>query len=375
MGNSSKHSWASANGQSSDDTPRSRHAAITGWGFHVPEKTLTNRTLEELVDTNDEWIRMRTGISERRIVSAGETTGTLATEAALRALECARLAAGDLDMVICASTTPDHLLPATGCLVMERIGATRAFAFDLNSACTSFVSGLIVGSNFIQSGTCERVLVVASETLTRFVNWKDRNTCILFGDGAGAVVLEATDQPCGVLSSDLGCKGDVNHLLSIKAGCSARPATAETVANGEHYVTMHGNEVFRFAVRKMNQSALNAMARADVTMNDIAKVVPHQANLRIIKATQEALELPAEKVYVNVDRYGNTGAASIPIALCEVLATGCIQPGDNLLFVAFGGGLTWASSVLRWADVKSIIAQREERPFAETSALAGASSL
>ncbi len=342
----------------------SRYAAVTGWGHYVPEKVLTNKDLEGLVETNDEWIRSRTGISERRVAASHETTSSMATEAAKRALARARLAAIDLDLVICASTTPDHLMPATACLVQEHIGAVNAGAFDLNAACTGFLAALIAGSQFIQSGTYDRVLVVAGETLSRFVNWKDRNTCILFGDGAGAVILEKTDEPAGLLSSVLGSQGAGGSLLAIQGGGAARPATPDTLSSGEHYITMHGNEIFKFAVRSMGQAALEALSKANLQSSAVRKVIPHQANVRILKATQEALGLPWESVFVNVDKYGNTSASSIAIALSEFLDVEPPEPGDNLLFVAFGGGLTWGSAVLRWADVGAMMAEREEGPYA-----------
>jgi 3-oxoacyl-[acyl-carrier-protein] synthase-3 len=336
------------------------YAAITGWGHYLPEKVLTNRELEAAVGTSDEWIRTRTGIRERRIAGPGEATASMCITAAQRALASAELSGADLDLVICATTTPDHLLPPTACIVQQGLGATRAGAFDLNSACTGFLYGLVMGSQFIQAGTYRRVLVVAGETLSRFVDWQDRRTCVLFGDGAGAVVLEATEQPSGPLGSVLGCHGDVEHLLAIEGGGSAKPASVATVEAGEHYLTMRGHEVFKFAVRSMIQAAGEALARADRTFTDLRMVIPHQANVRILKASQEALALPWEKFFVNVDRYGNTGAASVPIALSEYLTTGAVQPGDNLLLVAFGGGLTWAATVVGWADVPAIIARRDK---------------
>jgi 3-oxoacyl-[acyl-carrier-protein] synthase-3 len=341
-----------------------RYAAVTGWGSFLPSKVLTNKDLEVLVETTDEWIRLRTGIAERRIAETGQTTVSMAAVAAKRALERAHLAARDVDLLICATTTPDHLLPATGCLIQAQIGAVNAAAFDLNAACTGFLYGLVVGAQFIQCGRYERVLIVAGETLSRFLNPSDRNTCVLFGDGAGAVVLEATDQECGVLSTVLGCRGDADHLLAIEAGGSAKPATCDTVANGEHYVRMRGNEIFKLAVRGMSQASKEALARANVTARDLRKVIPHQANERIIKAAGEALGLPWAKMFINVHRYGNTGAASVPIALCEFLDTESAETADNLLLVAFGGGLTWAATVICWADVEAIVGDRSEEPRA-----------
>jgi 3-oxoacyl-[acyl-carrier-protein] synthase-3 len=335
-----------------------RHAAITGWGHYLPEKVLSNKDLEPVVDTSDEWIRSRTGISERRIAAPGETTSSMCAIAGRQALQRAELDAREVDLVICATTTPDHLLPATSCLVQQKLDAANAGAFDLNAACTGSLAALIVGTQFIQCGTYNRVLVVAGETLSRFLNWKDRSTSILFGDGAAAVLLEATEQDCGVLSTALGCRGDVEHMLAIEAGGCSRPATAETVAHGDHYVRMRGNELFKFAVRGMTYAAKEAVAKANLMLKDIHKIIPHQANLRIITATQEALELTAAQVFVNVERYGNTGTASVPIALAELLATEPVQPGDHVLLVAFGGGVTWASALVRWADVAAIIATR-----------------
>jgi 3-oxoacyl-[acyl-carrier-protein] synthase-3 len=335
-----------------------RHAAITGWGSYLPERIMSNRDLEALVDTSDEWIRTRTGICKRHIAGAGEVTSSMCARAAERALACARLSAADVDLVICATTTPDCLLPATGCLVQQRIGATHAGAFDLNSACTGFLQGLIVGAQFIQGGTCQRVLVVAGETLSRFLNWKDRDTCVLFGDGAGAVVLEATDQQNGVLSTVFGCRGDAGHILAIEGGGSARPASAQTLASDAHFVAMRGNELFKLAVRSMSHAATEALAKASVAVSNLRKVIPHQANVRIIRAVQDALALPTEKVFVNVDHCGNTGSASVAIALAEFLAKETVEPGDNLLLAAFGGGLTWAAALYSWADVDAIVARR-----------------
>jgi 3-oxoacyl-[acyl-carrier-protein] synthase-3 len=333
-------------------------AAITGWGCFTPAKVLDNNDLARMVDTTDEWIRSRTGISERRIASAGETTGTMCTIAAQRALESARIPAADIDLIICATTTPDHLLPATACLIQQRLGACRAAAFDLNAACSGFLYALTVANSFILSGTYRRVLIVGGETLSRFTDWHDRNTCVLFGDGAGAVVVESTDQDAGVLSTVLSSKGDVDHLLYIKAGGSACPTSAETVAANDHVIRMRGNDIFKLAVRCMCQATVQALDRAGLTMDDIHIVIPHQANLRIIHATQEALGLPLEKVYVNIDRHGNTGAGSVPTALAEYLDTKTVCPGDNLLMVCFGGGLTWGATILRWGDVERM---RNER--------------
>ncbi|MBI3410376.1 MAG: ketoacyl-ACP synthase III [Planctomycetes bacterium] len=334
------------------------NAAITGWGWHSPDRILNNKDLEKLVDTDDAWIRSRTGIRERRIAGPGDTTGSMCLHAARTALDRANLPANDLDLVICATTTPDHLLPATACLLQQRLGARHAGAFDLNAACSGFIYGVTVASQFIQTGTYRRILIVSGETLSRFTNYHDRNTCVLFGDGAAAVILEATPQKAGVLSTVLGSRGDVEGYLSIEAGGSAQPATADTVATGAHLVRMRGNEIFKMAVRCMAVAAHEALDQAGLTLDDIDHVIPHQANSRIITATQQAIGVPPSKVYVNVEKHGNTGASSVPIALGEMLENQPIRVGDNLLMVAFGGGMTWAAAVLRWADVAAIRRER-----------------
>lgn len=333
-------------------------AAITGWGWHCPTQTLDNHAIEKLVDTSDEWIRSRTGIIERRVAGPGETSANMGLIAAREALERAQLSAVDLDLVIFASTTPDFLLPASACLIQQQLGAKHASAFDLNAACSGFIYALTVGSQFIRTGMYRRVLVVTGEVLSRFTNWHDRNTCVLFGDGAAAVVLEATTQPAGVLSTVLGSRGDVEGMLTIEAGGGARPATAETVAAGDHFVRMRGNEVFRMAVRNMVHAARDALEKADLTLDELRVVIPHQANSRIITATQDSLGIDPAKVFVNVDRYGNTGAASVGLALGEYMEQQGLRTGDNVLLVAFGGGLTWGAAVVRWADVAAI---RQER--------------
>ncbi|MCS7044777.1 MAG: ketoacyl-ACP synthase III [Gemmataceae bacterium] len=337
------------------------HAAITGWGSYSPTRILSNHDLEELVDTSDAWIRTRTGIGERRVAAPDETTSSMGVIAARRALERAELLPREIDLVICASTTPDHLLPATACLIQQQLGCTQAGAFDLNAACSGFIYGLAVASQFIQGGAARRVLLVSSETLTRFVNWQDRSTCVLFGDGAGAVVLEATPHCEGVLSVALGSRGDIERMLVIEAGGSALPASADTVARKAHYMKMRGNEVFKMAVRNMAQTAKEALAKANLTLPELTAVIPHQANLRILTATQEALDLPAEKMFINVDRHGNTGAASIALAMGEFLDSRPVQVGDHFLLVAFGGGLTWGACVLRWADIAAIVRRRAQK--------------
>jgi len=336
------------------------NAAITGWGWYSPSQVLSNDDLGRLVGTDDAWIQSRTGIRERRIAGPDETTSTMAAIASKQALEEAELSALDLDLIICATTTPDHLVPATACLIQHHIGAHRAAAFDLNSACTGFLYALATGAQFIQGGGAKRVLIATGETLSRFVNFEDRATCILFGDGAAAVVLEATTQPAGVLSTVLGSRGDVEQMLTIESGCAARPASAQTLADKSHFIRMRGNEVFKIAVRSMAQSANDALAKAGVAKHDVRAVIAHQANQRILTATQVAIGVNAEQMFINIDRYGNTGAASIPIALGEFLQSNPIDIGEHLLFVAFGGGLTWGASVLRWADIAAIKRERKD---------------
>jgi 3-oxoacyl-[acyl-carrier-protein] synthase-3 len=325
-------------------------AALTGWGHYLPATVRTNQELSSVLDTSDEWIWTRTGIRERRLVSPGETTSQMCTVAGRRALERAGLDAADLDLIICATTTPDQLMPATSSYVCERLGAVHAGAFDVNSACTGFVSAFITAAQFLQAGTCRRVLVIAGETLSRVTDWKDRSTSVLFGDGAGAAVLEADPAEGGVLSAVLGCQGDLGQLLAIRPD--------EATPGASPYLRMQGNEIFRLAVRAMRQAADQALTGANLSVAAIDRVIAHQANARIIQRLQEGFGLAPEKMFVNVDRYGNTGAASVAIALSECAETEPVSPGQNLLLVAFGGGLTWAATVFRWADVDAVIARR-----------------
>ncbi|MBF6612583.1 MAG: ketoacyl-ACP synthase III [Chloroflexi bacterium] len=325
-----------------------KYAAITGWGSAVPDKVLTNSDLTKLVDTSDEWITSRTGIRERRVVSDGESTATLAVTASRQALERAGVSPWQVDLVICCTATPDYLFPATACLVQHEIGAENAGAFDLEAACAGFIYGLSVGSQFISTGAYKTVLVVAAEALSRFIDWQDRATCVLFGDGAGAVVLQPTDSPRGLLSFVLGSHGVGGDLIKLPAGGAAEPATYETVEKREHFIKMNGQEVYRFAVRIMGDSAVEALHKAGLEYEDISLFIPHQANLRIINSIADRLHLDHSKVFIDIDKYGNTSAASIPIALCEAVERGRVKPGDNLLFVAFGAGLTSAASVVKW---------------------------
>ena len=325
-----------------------RYAQIVGWGMYVPSEILTNDDLASMVDTSDDWIQTRTGIVERRIAPPKETTATMAIRAAQAALRVANANPAQLDLITVATATPDYPFPATACLVQEALGATRAGAFDLSAGCTGFVYGLAVGSQMIISGAYDRVLVIGAETLSRIINWTDRNTCVLFGDGAGAVLLQASDVPGGVLSAVLGADGSGGDLLMLPAGGSRHPASAETVAQGLHYIHMNGPEVFRFATRVTARAARQALDEADVNLEDISLLISHQANGRIIQSAAKSLKLPPEKVFVNLDRYGNTSAASVPIALCEAIEQDRVKRDDHLVMVSFGAGLTWAAVVVRW---------------------------
>lgn len=325
-----------------------RYAAITGWGFAVPERVMTNAELERIVNTSDEWIIERTGIRERRVVSPGESTSTLASEAGRRALAQAGLPADAIDLIVLATCTPDRPFPATACTVQANLGIARAAAFDIAAACSGFVYGLSVATSMIRSGAARNVLFISADVFTHYINWNDRNTCVLFGDGAGAVVLQPSDEPYGQLSSVLGASGKDEDLMAVDAGGTRMPATPELLEQGRQYVYMNGREIFKLAVRGMSDSSAQALEDAGVSKDDIALVVPHQANLRIIDATAKRLGVPMERVFINLDRYGNTSAATIPIALAEAADQGRLNPGDYVLATAFGGGLTWASSVVRW---------------------------
>jgi 3-oxoacyl-[acyl-carrier-protein] synthase-3 len=324
-------------------------AHIVGWGKYVPERILTNDDLVSMVDTTDEWIRTRTGISERHLVADHETTSSMAIQAAHEALERANLRPADLDLIIVATATPDHAFPATACLVQDALGAPHSGAFDLAAGCSGFVYGVSIATDLIQSGHYQNILVIGAETLSRITNWEDRGTCILFGDGAGAVILHANENDGGVLSSTIGADGSGGDLLMIPAGGSRYPTTHQTVAENMHYLTMKGREVFRFAVRMMPAATRQVLKQANVKLEDLDLLIPHQANQRITDSSSKILGIPAEKIYSNVDRYGNTSAASIPIALCEAVEQGHIQKDDLLVCVGFGAGLTWAAAAIRWS--------------------------
>jgi len=338
-----------------------RYAHITGWGMAVPEAILTNADLEKMVETSDEWITSRTGIRERRIAAKNESTATLAAKAGLRALESTSLSARELDLVIVASASPEHLFPATACLVQDALGATRAGAFDLSAACSGFIYAVQMAAQSIRTGAIDSALIIGAETLSRLVNWEDRETCVLFGDGAGAFVLEARDTPGGVLAGLLRSDGSGGSLLTVPAGGSRMPATAETLERNLHTIHMNGREVFRFATRVMATATREVVADAGLTMDDIELVVPHQANLRIIEAAARGLHLPMERFMVNIERYGNTSSASIPMAVCEAVEQGRLRPGDHLVLVGFGAGLTWGALALQWVETKRPPAVRRGR--------------
>lgn len=325
-----------------------RYAHITGWGMALPEKILTNADLEQILGTSDDWIYARTGIQERRIANDEETTASLASEASLRALGVANLRPDQIDLIIVSTSSPEHIFPATACLVQDEIGAVKAGAFDLLAACTGFIFALNMAAQAIRSGSIESALVIGSETLTRWVNWKDRNTCILFGDGAGAFVLQANDEAGGLLSAIMRSDGSGGDLLIVPAGGSRLPASIESIQNGLHYIHMNGREVFRFATRVIAQATREAVESAHLNMDDIHMVIPHQANMRIIEAAARGLDIPMERVEVNLNRYGNTSTASIPIAACEAADQGRLNRGDYVALVGFGAGLTWGSAVVQW---------------------------
>ena len=333
------------------------YAHITGWGVAIPEKIMTNDEIAQMVETNDEWIRSRTGIEERRIAAPEESTASLATEAALKALEVANISPADVDLIIVSTSSPEHLFPATAALVQDQIGAVKAGAFDLSAACTGFIYALNMAAQAIRTGSIKNALVIGSETLSRLTDWQDRNTCILFGDGAGAFVLQASEQPGGLLSAVLRSDGSGGDLLSVPAGGSKLPANEETVQNRLHFIQMNGREVFRFATRVMTQATREATKQAGFEMEDITWIIPHQANRRIIETAARNLKLPLEQFIINLERFGNTSTASIPLATVEAIEQGRIQAGDKIIFVGFGAGLTWGAVAVEWSG-----------PLAETEA-------
>ncbi|MEW6243717.1 MAG: beta-ketoacyl-ACP synthase III [Bacillota bacterium] len=327
---------------------RLRRAGIAALGVALGSKVLTNYDLEKMVDTTDEWILTRTGIRERRIAADEDATSDLAVRASRRALRNGGLDPSDIDMIICATVTPDMLFPSTASLVQRELGARRAVAFDIEAACSGFIFGLSVASQYIATNTCNNVLVIGAECLSRITNWSDRSTCILFGDGAGAAVLRPARSEMGIIKTALGSDGWGADLLKLPAGGSRLPASRTTVRDGLHYIHMNGNRVFEFAVKAMGEAALAALDGTGYTPGDIDLFVPHQANLRIIESARRRLGIEESRVMVNVERYGNMSSASVPVALSEALEQGRLAEGDMVMLVAFGAGLSWGAALIRW---------------------------
>jgi 3-oxoacyl-[acyl-carrier-protein] synthase-3 len=325
-----------------------RYAQITGWGMAVPEKVMTNDDLARIVDTSDEWIVSHTGIKQRYIAGERETTLSLAVRAAQEALLVAGIVPNQLSLVIVATVTPEYFFPSTASLLQDALGAASAGAFDLSAGCSGFIYALSMAADAIRSGSAEHVLVVGSETLSRIVDWTERNTCVLFGDGAGAAVVSACAERCGVMASVLGSDGSGGELLIVPGGGSRHPLSHEVIERGDQFMKMNGREVYRFASTVMPRATEAVLHKAGWRLKDLALVIPHQANDRIIAAAIKRLGLPADRFVVNIDRYGNTSSASIPIALCEAIAQGRINAGDRLVLVGFGAGLTWAAVALEW---------------------------
>jgi 3-oxoacyl-[acyl-carrier-protein] synthase-3 len=333
-------------------SPRSaksqRTVSIVGTGSYVPEKILTNDDLSRMVDTSDEWITTRTGIKERRVAAKDENTSDMAAKAALNALEQAKTSAKDVDLILVATATPDMLFPATACFVQKKIGATKAACLDISAACAGFLFGVEIAQQFITSHTYDTVLVIGADKLTSITNWTDRNTCVLFGDGAGAAVLKHRGSAHGVISTHIGSDGEFTDILFMPGGGSRCPITKENAHLNLATIHMTGKEVYKQAVTAMLNASKKALEQAGLSIDDIACVIPHQANLRIIEAIADRLKIPIEKFFVNLDKYGNTSAAAVAMALDEANRTGRIKHGDYVLMVVFGGGLTWASTIIEW---------------------------
>ncbi len=321
---------------------------ILGTGRYLPERVLTNFDLEKIVETTNEWIVTRTGIETRHIAAPEQATSDLATEAAKKAIAKAGLTAQDIELIIVATVTPDMAFPSTACIVQANLGATKAAAFDVEAACSGFLYGLATADAFIKAGMYKHILVIGAEKMSSILNWSNRNTCVLFGDGAGAAVVGPSNSEEGILSTILGADGEGGKFLSQPAGGSRKPASVETVQNNEHTVDMAGTDVFKFAVRIMGNASIEAIEKAGLSIEDIQVLVPHQANMRIISAAAKRLEMPMDRVKVNLNQYGNISAASIPIALDESLEEGLIKRGDHVVLTGFGGGLTWGSAVIKF---------------------------
>lgn len=325
-----------------------RRSVILGTGSEVPAKIITNHELEKMVDTSDEWITVRTGIKERRVLEEGKGNADMAFHAARRALDDAGMKPNDLDAIIMGTVSADYLMPSSACVLEDLLGARNVFSFDVGAACSGFINAIAVADSFIRSGKINNALVVGSDTLSRWLNWQDRSTCILFGDGAGAAVLGASENGSGILSTKLRTDGSYVKTLYVPAGGSLKPATLQTVRDNEHTITMNGKEVFKIAVRSMEEISRQALADAGVDISQVSLVIPHQANKRIIVALSERLGVPMDKVMVNLDKYGNTSAASIPVALDEARRQGRINAGDIVLLNAFGAGFAWGAAVVKF---------------------------
>ena len=321
---------------------------IKSTGVYLPEKVLTNHDLEKIVDTSDEWITTRTGIKTRRIAAENEATSDMAYNAAKMALARAEMDPEEIELIIVGTITPDMFFPSTGCWVQDKLGAKNAVAMDVSAACSGYIYSLVIASKFIETGSYKNALIIGAEKLTSIVDWEDRNTCVLFADGAGASVILPSNGESKLLAFDMGTDGSYGQELLIPAGGSRMPATIETVTNKLHSIKMNGNTIFKVAVNKMRETFARSMEKAGVSADDISLLIPHQANLRIINALRSFLRLPKEKVYVNINKYGNTSAASIAIALNEVVEQGIIKRGDIIGFAAFGGGLTWGSAIIQY---------------------------
>lgn len=329
------------------DTPRLR-AVVTGTGAALPARVLTNYDLEKMVDTSDDWITSRTGIKERRIAAEGEYLSQYATDASKRALEMAGVPAEEIDLIICATVTPDRPIPSTACTIQNNLGSRKAAAFDLAAGCSGYIYALAVADRFLASGAYRHALVIGGELLSKYVDWQDRTTCIIFADGAGATVLSAREGVAGILATSLRSDGSMADFIYIPAGGTMLPTSEKTVQERQHFIRMKGNETFKIAVRSIEEVSREVITASGLSASDIDLYIPHQANRRIIEAVGTRLGLRGEQVYMNIDRVGNTSSASIPIALDEAVRAGKVEHGDILLFAAFGAGLTWGAALLRW---------------------------
>ena len=321
---------------------------IISTGSYLPEHILTNADLEKMVDTSDEWITERTGIKERRIADENQAASDLACEASKEALKTAGLKADDIDLILVATMSGDMPFPSTACILQKKIGAQKAVGFDINAACSGFLYGLHVADGFVKAGLYKKILLVGTEVLSKFTDWNDRNTCVLFGDGAGAVIIEPTDQDKGIISTHINSDGNMWELLYIPGGGSKYPTSPESIQNRLHYIKMKGNEVFKHAVKTLGELVVRTLKENKLSSSQLSLLIPHQANTRIIQATADRIGIPMDKVILNLDTVGNTSAASIPIALDESVKSGRVKEGDYILLEAFGGGFTWASALLKW---------------------------